>query len=350
MAQVHHSQIAAAANVSRSTVSRALQNHPSLPAETRTRIQELARQLGYTPNPLVSALMASRNRPKSNPDAATLAVLTAWHPTTAIAPGPTDRRYLTGAKQRAEELGFRFEEFWLDEPGLSQQRLGQILVNRGIVAVLIAPIPIDHPKIDLKWEHFSLAAFAPSPQIPILHQASHFHFRSSCLALRELLRMGYTRPALAIPHYLTDNVRDQWMGGFLVSSSNLPAANRLPPIQKKLSEEHFVRWCQTHRPDVILSNDPTILEWLRGNKSCKRIAFANLDRHPFQNDMAGIDQRHELVGIAAVDLIVGQFNRNERGVPIHPRDLLIEGEWVHGASAPAKSSRSEIQVKPKDAS
>ncbi len=341
MAHVHHSQIAAAANVSRSTVSRALQNHPSLPAETRLRIQELARQMGYTPNPLVSALMASRNHPKSYPNAATLAVLTAWHPTTAIAPGPTDRRYLTGAKQRAEELGFRFEEFWLDEPGLSLHRLGQILVNRGIVAVLIAPIPIEHSKIDLKWEHFSLAAFAPSPQIPVLHQASHFHFRSSCLAVRELVRMGYRRPALVLPSYLTANVRDQWLGGFLVTTLALPAANRLSPINKELTEEHLIRWCQTHRPDVILSNDPLILEWLRGSKECRRIAFANLDRHPFQGDMAGIDQRHELTGTAAVDLIVAQFNRNERGVPVHPRDLLIEGQWVNGPSAPPLKSSAE---------
>ncbi|MEJ0001073.1 MAG: LacI family DNA-binding transcriptional regulator [Verrucomicrobiota bacterium] len=152
---MHHAQIAAAAKVSRSTVSRALQNHPSLPAATRRRIQDLAREMGYCPNPLVSALMATRNHPRSASNAATLAVLVAWHPTAKIAPLPTDRRYLTGAKQRAEELGFRFEEFWLDEPGLSQHRLGQILVNRGIVAVLVAPIPVNHPPIELKWEHFS---------------------------------------------------------------------------------------------------------------------------------------------------------------------------------------------------
>jgi LacI family transcriptional regulator len=337
MVRIHHSQIAAAANVSRSTVSRALQNHPSLPAETRRRIQDLAREMGYCPNPLISALMATRNHPRSSPSAATLAVLTAWHPTTQIAPLPSDRRYLTGAKQRADELGFQFEEFWLNEPGLSLHRLGQILVNRGIVAVLVAPIPLDQPKIDLKWEHFSLAAFAPSPQIPVLHQASQFHFRSSCLAVRELIKRGYRRPALMTPYpELTSNVRDQWTGGYLATTLNLlPAVDRLQPvIQKELSKDFVARWCRTHRPDVILSNDTLILGWLREAGLDKSVAFANLDHHPDQPEMAGIDQMHELIGAAAVDIIVGQFNRNERGIPAHPRDVLIEGEWIDGPSAP----------------
>lgn len=290
--------------------------------------------MGYCPNPLVSALMATRNQPHSSIGAATLAVLTAWHPDTTIAPFPSERRYLTGSKLRGEELGFQFEEFWLDEPGLSGQRLGQILVNRGIVAVLIAPIPIDHPKIDLKWEHFSLAAFAPSPQIPVLHQASHFHFRSSCLAVSELIRLGYRRPALALPANLTPNVRDQWVGGYYATIRNLSPGHRISPlIATNLTEENIGRWCRAHRPDVIVSNAIEIRKWLHAAKLDKTVAFANLDRHPGQKEMAGIDQRHELIGAAAVDIIVSQFNRNERGVPSHPRDVLIEGQWMNGPSA-----------------
>ena len=50
--------IARQLDVSHTTVSLALRNHPSLPAATRARIQKLARELGYRPNPLVHALMA----------------------------------------------------------------------------------------------------------------------------------------------------------------------------------------------------------------------------------------------------------------------------------------------------
>ena len=42
--------IAQAAGVSPSTVSRALHDHPRISQETKTRIHELARELGYTPS------------------------------------------------------------------------------------------------------------------------------------------------------------------------------------------------------------------------------------------------------------------------------------------------------------
>ena len=337
MARINHAQIAAAAKVSRSTVSRALQNHPARPASTRKRIQKLAREMGYRPNPLVSALMATRNKPCEAENTTTLAVLTSWRPTIEIAPNPTDRRYLSGAKRRAEEMGFQFEEIWLDEPGLSGRRLDQILISRGIVAVMVAPIPAPHPKIDLKWEHFSVVAFGPSTQIPVFNQASHFHFRSCCMAVRELLKLGYRRPALAISLDIPSHVRDQWVGGHYAGVVDLPVRARLPPyFTKNFTEESIIRWCDAHRPDVVLSNDIRLPRWLKAADMSHRVHFANLNHHPEHKDMAGIDEMHELVGRAAVDIVVAQFHRNERGIPRHPRDILIEGRWVPGPSAPGR--------------
>jgi DNA-binding LacI/PurR family transcriptional regulator len=50
--------IARTAGVSFSTVSRALHNSPLISEEVRTRIQELARTMGYTPNALAQSLQA----------------------------------------------------------------------------------------------------------------------------------------------------------------------------------------------------------------------------------------------------------------------------------------------------
>jgi LacI family fructose operon transcriptional repressor len=57
--------IADRAGVCRATVSLALRNHPSLPLVTRTRIQDLARELGYRPHPLVAALMTYKRALRS---------------------------------------------------------------------------------------------------------------------------------------------------------------------------------------------------------------------------------------------------------------------------------------------
>jgi len=54
--------IARAANVSHSTVSRALSDSPLISAETKVRIQRLAREMGYTPDAIARSLVTQQTR------------------------------------------------------------------------------------------------------------------------------------------------------------------------------------------------------------------------------------------------------------------------------------------------
>ena len=49
--------VAAAAGVSRQTVTRAMNDMPGIKQETRERVQELARELGYTPSRYAKGLV-----------------------------------------------------------------------------------------------------------------------------------------------------------------------------------------------------------------------------------------------------------------------------------------------------
>jgi hypothetical protein len=41
----------------------------------------------------------------------------------------------------------------------------------------------------------------------------------------------------------------------------------------------------------------------------------------------GIDQQADVLGAAAVDLLVAQYQQNERGIPEAPRIVMTEGLW-----------------------
>lgn len=70
--------LAARLGISTSTVSRALRNDPRISAAMRERVRAAARDSGYVPNPLVSALMASR-RKGSGGEVDTVALVTDYH-------------------------------------------------------------------------------------------------------------------------------------------------------------------------------------------------------------------------------------------------------------------------------
>ena len=62
MSQISITDIAAAAGVSPSTVSRALQDHPRISPARRQAIQALAQQMGYRPSQVARSLVTGRTR------------------------------------------------------------------------------------------------------------------------------------------------------------------------------------------------------------------------------------------------------------------------------------------------
>jgi transcriptional regulator with XRE-family HTH domain len=85
-------EVADRAQVSRMTVSRALRNDPKISLATRERVQQIARDMGYRTNALVSALMSNLRQTRAPSDVTTLAFLTSmpsrsgWREIAAFSP------------------------------------------------------------------------------------------------------------------------------------------------------------------------------------------------------------------------------------------------------------------------
>ncbi|HEX9783767.1 MAG TPA: helix-turn-helix domain-containing protein [Opitutaceae bacterium] len=68
--------IARQAGVHVTTVSLALRNHPRLPECTRSRLQALAKEMGYAPDPALRALVAYRDKFMTHRNLQTIAYIT----------------------------------------------------------------------------------------------------------------------------------------------------------------------------------------------------------------------------------------------------------------------------------
>lgn len=328
-------QIADAAGVSRMAVSLALRNSPKISAATAERIRKFADELGYRPNPMVSALMTQLRHNREVKKPSVLAYVTAFSTEDAWRRSGSLAAFYEGANRRAGELGYVLEEWWVRRPGMTERRFCEILFTRDIHGMIVAPLPAGAGMLQLEWGRFATAAIAYSLVAPEMHRASNDAFGSINVALRELTDLGYRRIGLALVEEIDQRVQQQWAAAMLAYQQQVPMNEHVPtffgagPISRS-----FTHWFQEHQPHAVISLGGECLRVFRdlGLRVPQDVGFANLMLTPQDTGMAGVNQNSDLVGCAAVDLVDGQLRRNERGVPRHPRTLLIPGEWVGGST------------------
>ena len=320
--------VAKRAGVSASTVSRALRADARIRPEVRARIQALAEAMGYRPDPHLRALAKYRTKGK----AAEFRGVLAW-----MSDGPKRAGwknyergvYFEGAKRRAAELGYDVEPFWAGEPGLTAERLRQILVARGVRGVLLPPPSLDRGRVELPWEGLAVVSFGCSRVEPRLHSIHNHHYRSMELLLASLHALGYRRPGLALTRSVNASVDGAWSAAYFnfhyESGAKLPA----PLISDDWGAKELLAWRVAQRVDVVVTEREAALGWLRAGSVAVpgECGFALTARHQGHPDCAGIDENSAVIGAAAVDLLTSLVERGETGVPENPQNVLIEGFW-----------------------
>jgi DNA-binding LacI/PurR family transcriptional regulator len=338
--------IAHEAGVSISTVSRALRNHPLVAESTCRQVQDVARRLGYAPNPYVSALMSHLRTARPIPYQATIAIAD-----TLPSPGEwkrfsVQRKFQSGAEARARQLGYQLERFWAGAPDTKKDSLTRILLSRGIRGVLIPPLRDYSAKGDelpLQHEEFACVTLGCKVVDPGFHFATNDQYVTGQLAGDRLTELGYTRVGMAIPDYVECIVEQRFSAGFRNALERRGvSAPRHAVLRYSMNhgKAEFFRWLEAYKPDAICTTFTEMKQWLKeaGLKVPKDIAMAVLDIENDDDEWSGVNQESEMVGAAAVDLLVQLLQRNELGAPVHPFGLTIEGNWRDGKTAPRKKT------------
>ncbi len=102
----------------------------------------------------------------------------------------TERKYVEGAQGRAVEYGYRVDEFWINQPGMTMARLGNILWSRGIEGVVIAPLQERlsgkrSRSIHLDFKLFSSVEISETVEWPDLDRSNHDQYTSNQYNLRD---------------------------------------------------------------------------------------------------------------------------------------------------------------------
>lgn len=317
--------------VSHTTVSLALRNHPSISSERKKEVSALARKLGYRPDPMLSALVAYRQTLRPQAFQGVLGWLTNYPTGDGWRVGQ-QVGYHAGARRRAKELGYELAEFWFRQPGVSRQRLRQIISARNIQGLIVAAQPEPRTRIEFDWSGFAAVSLGYSLVHPKLHLVMNHQFRNMVALMKELIGQGYRRIGLAMPASRDERVEHNYLAGYLIGLHGVAGVESLPPhFPAQLEPTSFRQWHQSHAPEIVVTEagSAASLEiWLNGGERASGAHALALTNIPYQkNHYSGIDEQAELVGATAVDVVVGMIHRNEFGVPENARHILIQGTW-----------------------
>ena len=332
-------EIAHQLGVASSTVSRALRGDPRISPETRQRVEVLAKKTGYRPNPLVSALMASRRRRGGAGEVDVIALVTNYGGRESWRSKDVCRWEYEGIVARASALGFRVEVFTLGDYGGDGIRLAATLRARGIRGVLLGFSRDETPQARFCTDGFAVAGLSAYFRSSVVDRANFHGFYNVQLALEQMRRLGYRRPALVVPELNNQISNNLWSGAFLDWQLQLPARDRCEPHIPNNAEDgaSFYAWLDANQPDSLLVYKVPVRRFLakRGLLVPDDIGVAYLYRTSDEmGAAAGIDGNLSAVGSAALDLVVEKLNANLSGEDSCPKEVLIKGFWHDGATLP----------------
>jgi LacI family transcriptional regulator len=325
--------IAARAGVAKASVSYALRNHPKIPRATRERIQQVARELGYRPNPRVSTLMAHIRRAHAREQQECIAFVWVHTSRNEARRDPFLREVYRGANERARHMGFKLEQFFTTDPGMTDRRLEQILRARGIVGVVLSPVMTSATalQLDWDWQHFAAAVIGNVAWTPELHHAGHHHFLAMRTALVELAQLGCCRPVALIEAASNERGKYAWEAAFLAHHPIKGAARSLVRVLARNEPSAIGAWLRKMKPDALIASSVDLLN-LPGVRAAVRVLRLPVVSLYWSTRTArgigGIDQCSDRVAGHAVDLVVTQLNSNETGAPDLPRIMLFPGRWI----------------------
>lgn len=339
--------IAKVAGVSRMSVSCALRNQPGVGAKQRNRILKIAAELGYVPDARINSWM-ERVRDTKAKTLIPIAWLNTdpesqncWQSYPYLAP------YFEGAETRCRELGYRLEQLWTQQPGMSNRRISQILYQRGIQGVIVAPpdrVHLGH--IRLNWRHFSVATFERGITAPRISRVSQDFYYNTMIALKLLRRFNYRRIGVFLSQQTDRRAYYAHQAATKYFQSRIPAAERIPPLmhtERDTVGDDFHDWLRNERPDVVIGQHSRLVEWIRtaGYQVPQDIGVFHMAVEDDCVDWAGIWANKREIGAATAELVISQIHTHQSGLPLVRREIMIPGQWHPGTTLIApKPSRT----------
>jgi len=337
---IHLSDIAKKVGVSKMTVSRALREDPAVAASTRKQVLAAAAELGYAPNPQLARVMSEMASSRSRPNAlGELAYISTEDSEFGWRKYYHQMACFNGAKTEAKAYGYNLLPVWaLSRRFNTKGRLTEFLWLRGVDGILVPPLGrgMIGKALDIDWNRFCSVQIGATLSEPKSNLVRHNHYDGMLQALLKMETLGYQRIGLCFSSDSDIRSYHRWASAYLYWRTVRGFTTRTLPTfhytQEGIDQRAFKKWVSQNGITGIIGMNTKPMQTCAdlGIKIPDDMGFAVLDHPGEGSTIAGIDQVAHKIGSMAVDILILAVRKGAKGVPSHPVQSIIEGNWIPG--------------------
>ena len=323
-----------------STVSRALNGHPSIHADTVRRVQALAARRGYRASPEVRRAMTTVRQAQTDAVAGILGLVLFQEPHSQEEKNALQSPIVAGMRERAREIGWMIDVIRPRESGMNPRRVRSILQARHIEGILLPPPPFTVGAGDFDFTDLYAVAATGADFGRVLPRVLPSHWNNAKMLFEYLREHGYRRPLLLIHENIEKRHAHATVGAYTLTRELGWWERKLPLHIGALNPEKICPLFTKHNPDVVVGPDVFVHEFLTKDLKLsvpKDIAFVCYSTA--KKGFAGIDQRWEDIGAASVDMVTAMLYHRTDHASDGERDLRIHGKLTPGPTLPVPAPR-----------
>ena len=333
MKRVSLKDIATRAGVSVATVSFALNGRAMVARGTADRIQSLAKEMGYCPNPLLASLAGKRFRSPEAVGGVPIALL--CFPTL---PGGSQRGsdYHVALEIEARKLGYAAKVYSITD-SMSPKQICRELYHSMVQGVVITGSLDPNFLSEFDWAPYSVVQCARFSESPPFNTVRPNIFQAIKSLFTVVRQRGYRRIGFAIGRHvsLLEDDEARYGAAIAMEAGYLTKRDQLPVYQGPiLDAEAVLAWVRKTKPDAIIGFSVSYYWDLKtkGYRIPQDIGFASMHLEALEDTAfcSGLNQNRPEIARQSILLLDQMIRNRERGIPGYPLHLLVPSLWNEG--------------------
>lgn len=337
-------EVARLAGVSRSTVSRVVNNHPNVHAETRERVWQAIQQSGYRPHAVARSLVTNRTH---------IIGMVIPEAVTTLFTDPFFPLLLRGATETCNARRYQLMLSLFSDPAKQEEMYQRVLHNSYLDGVVVASTSLQDPLVSMLLRDRVPFVSVGRHTDNRVHYIDVDNIGGARMAVEHLIRLGHQRIATITGRMDTTTGQDR-----LTGYRQALQAHHIPLEEELIVEGDFTegsgatgiqQLLPAHPTAVFTASDMTAIGALKALRQAglhvpQDVALVSFDDIPIASAiepaLTTVRQPIERLGSMAVDLLLGILESPSKEETPAQR-IILPTELVVRASCGSALNRSK---------